>query len=91
LLLAKLIKAKERKIELLLPNDEHWQQMPDKLTQDQLCSVEMWQSSFEYGLSVTNNGTEITQPLDDLTTLGYTTKSDSKEHGIGLYFVFSQE
>lgn len=111
LLLAKLIKAKECKIELLLPNDEHWQQMPDKLTQDQLCSVvgnlldnsmdavrgqnngrielEMWQSSLEYGLSVTNNGTEITQPLDDLTTLGYTTKTDSKEHGIGLYLTQS--
>ncbi|WP_165313231.1 ATP-binding protein [Vibrio ziniensis] len=111
LLLAKLMKAKERQVELLLPNEDHWQELPRKLNQDQLCAVvgnlldnsmdavqgqssgkielEMWESSLEFGLSITNNGTEITKPLDELTAWGYTTKSNSAEHGIGLYLTQS--
>ncbi len=111
LLLAKLIKAKERHIALILPNNQHWQALPNTLTQEQLCSVvgnlldnsmdalqgradgkiwlAMWASHSEYGLSVTNNGAEITQPLETLTTLGYSSKTNAAQHGIGLYLIQS--
>ncbi len=111
LLLAKLLTAKERQIEMLLPRSEHWQGLPNGLNQEQLCAIvgnlldnsmdavenvdsprialDMWQSSTEFGLSVTNNGPEIARSLEELAALGYTTKEESLEHGIGLYLTQS--
>ncbi len=111
LLLAKLLKAKERQIDLSIPNEERWQQCPPYLAEDQLCAIagnlvdnsmeavkehhspqvifDMWESAEELVLSVTNNGPEITASLEELTTLGYTTKNDVVDHGIGLYMIQS--
>ncbi len=111
LLLAKLLTAKERQIQLLLPNSECWYHLPKRLSEEQLCSIlgnlldnsidavhgasnphitlNMWCSASEFGLSVTNNGPEIKCSLEELAKLGYTTKEQSQEHGIGLYLTQS--
>lgn len=111
LLLAKLLKAKERQVEFMLPDDGHWTELPPRLNEEKLCSIvgnlidnsldaldgaaspticlNMWRTSTEFGLSVTNNGPEVQSSLEEIAELGYTTKQESIEHGIGLYVIQS--
>ncbi len=49
----------------------------------------MWHSANEFGLSVSNNGPEVQCSIEELAKLGYTTKDDSLEHGIGLFLTQS--
>lgn len=49
----------------------------------------MWESAREFGLSVSNNGPQVTLPLELLTQLHFTTKPDCLDHGIGLHLVQS--
>ncbi|MDX1304415.1 sensor histidine kinase [Photobacterium sp.] len=49
--------------------------------------IALWENATERVLSVTNNGPVINLSLDVLCQLGYTSKPNYEEHGIGLHLV----
>mgnify|MGYP000642752589 CR=1 FL=1 len=51
--------------------------------------IHISESTTEYTLKVDNNGPAVVDELERLCELGFTTKSDKTEHGVGMYFVRS--
>ncbi|WP_407334103.1 ATP-binding protein [Enterovibrio sp. 27052020O] len=51
--------------------------------------IAMYETASEHVLSVTNNGPAIHVSLDVLCLMGYTSKPNFSEHGVGMYLVQS--
>ncbi|WGW01012.1 sensor histidine kinase [Vibrio sp. YMD68] len=61
----------------------------EEATTDGWIRIIMYQTGSERVLSVSNNGPAIHVSLDVLCQLGFTTKGDYNEHGIGMHLVQS--
>ncbi len=51
--------------------------------------IRISESSSEYTIQVVNNGSMVNDDIDTLCELGYTTKANKSEHGVGMHIVRS--